>query len=119
MSERFLSNPAPKYPEIRFMVHKEDLQFVVSYLRHKYGRQHVAETLRYIGPSWKEAAEIVEKFNLPLDRQYDLFKTRYSVQERKGSILLALFGSRTKGKYPSWEKADVGICAVVIVRFRQ
>ena len=61
---------------------------MVSYLRHKYGRQHVAETLRYIGPSWKEAAEIVEKFNLPLDRQYDLFKIRYSVQERKGSILL-------------------------------
>ena len=96
MSERFLSNPAPKYPEIRFMVHKEDLQFVVSYLRHKYGRQHVAETIRYIGPSWNEAAEIVGKFNLSLDRQYDLFK-----------------------KYPSWEKADVGICAVVIVRFRQ
>ena len=70
------------------MVHKEDLQFVVSYLRHKYGRQHMAETLRYIGPSWNEAAEIVEKFNLPLDRQYDLFKTRYSVQERAGSILL-------------------------------
>ena len=77
-----------RYPEIRFMVHKENLQFVVSYLRHKNGRQHVAETIRYIGPSWKEAAEIVEKFNLPLDRQYDLFKTRYSVQERKGSILL-------------------------------
>ena len=88
LSERFLSNPAHKYPEIRFMVHKEDLQFVVSYLRHKYGRQHMAETLRYIGPSWNEAAEIVEKFNLPLDRQYDLFKTRYSVQERVGSILL-------------------------------
>ena len=70
------------------MVHKENLQFVVSYLRHKYGWQHMAETIRYIGPSWNEAAEIVEKFNLPLDRQYDLFKTRYSVQERKGSILL-------------------------------
>ena len=26
----------------------------------------MAETIRYIGPSWKEAAEIVEKFNLPL-----------------------------------------------------
>ena len=88
LSERFLSNPAHKYPEIRFMVHKEDLQFVVSYLRHKYGRQHMAETLRYIGPSWNEAAEIVGKFNLPLDRQYDLFKTCYSVQERKESILL-------------------------------
>ena len=48
----------------------------------------MAETLRYIGPSWNEAAEIVEKFNLPLDRQYDLFKTRYSVQECAGSILL-------------------------------
>ena len=70
------------------MVHKEDLQFVVSYLRHKYGRQHMAETLRYIGPSWNEAAEIVKKFHFPPDRQYDLFKTRYSVQERKGSILL-------------------------------
>ena len=88
LPERFQSNREYRYPEIRFMVHKEDLQFVVSYLRHKYGWQHMAETLRYIGPSWKEAAEIVEKFNLPLDRQYDLFKTRYSVQERKGSILL-------------------------------
>ena len=88
LPERFQSNREYRYPEIRFMVHKEDLQFVVSYLRHKYGRQHVAETIRYIGPSWNEAAEIVGKFNLPLDRQYDLFKTRYSVQERKGSILL-------------------------------
>ena len=78
----------PERFEIRFMVHKENLQFVVSYLRHKYGWQHMAETIRYIGPSWREGAEIVEKFNLPLDRQYDLFKTRYSVQERKGSILL-------------------------------
>lgn len=96
LSERFLSNPAYKYPEIRFMVHQEDLQFVVSYLRHKYGRQHMAETLRYVGPSWNEAAEIVGKFNLPLDRQYDLFKTRYSVQERKGSILL---GKRPMSEY--------------------
>ena len=88
LPERFQSNREYRYPEIRFMVHKENLQFVVSYLRHKYGWQHMAETIRYIGPSWNEAAEIVEKFNLPLDRQYDLFKTRYSVQERKGSILL-------------------------------
>ena len=105
LPERFQSNREYRYPEIRFMVHKEDLQFVASYLRHKYGRQHVAETLRYIGPSWNEAAEIVGKFNLPLDRQYDLFKTRYSVQERKGSILL---GKKPMSEYVPFSSFSSG-----------
>lgn len=98
LAEKFINNSGRQYPDLELYFDKIGSQFVLPYLREKYGSTHVAKVAFLVHPDYDEAEEITEKYKLvrkyAVDdsfnfAKFDLMNLYYSKREYKGTVLLS------------------------------
>ena len=105
LAERFINNSERQYPDLELYFDKTGFQFVLPYLREKYGSSHIARIKALVHPDLDEAEKIVEKYKLaqcdPISSFYDtvfsLMNLNYSEKEFNGRIFL---GRKPMTEYP-------------------
>lgn len=92
LAERFINNSERQYPDLELYFDKTGSQFVLPYLREKYGHMHIAKVVALVHPIFNEAEEIVKRYKLShksFNYAFDIMRFNYSKRESKGTVLLS------------------------------
>ena len=97
LAERFINNSERQYPDLELYFDKTGSQFVLPYLREKYGSTHVAKVASLIHPNYDLAEKLVEKYKVSrkddennfYSAVFSVTELNYSKSECKGTVLLS------------------------------